>query len=294
MKLLQENKDITHLSNYKTPAKTRWYFEVHKEEDIKNIAGILIYARENNLPILWISWGTNMLFAFDIYKGIVIKNSLKWWTYNIHTKVLETYGSESIWEISQALEREYGQDLWHRFIGLPGSVAGAIYWNAGCFGLETGNNFESCKVLDLESWKVFQIEKKDMNFEYRTSLLKREKKYFLISAKFNLSKKVEKYHSDTDNIDFRENKQPKGNSCGSFFKNPSKETSAWFLIEQVWLKWHKIGGAYFSDIHANFLMHDGFGTYTDMLRLIDLAQKKVQQKYKISLENEVQIITNLK
>ena len=59
-----------------------------------------------------------------------------------------------------------------------------------------------------------------MNFTYRSSILKEIEKYFLISATFNLSQKVEKYHSDVDNIDFRENKQPKGNSCGSFFKNP--------------------------------------------------------------------------
>lgn len=59
-----------------------------------------------------------------------------------------------------------------------------------------------------------------MQFSYRSSLLKTSENYFLISATFDLSQKVEKYHSDVDNIDFRENKQPKGNSCGSFFKNP--------------------------------------------------------------------------
>jgi UDP-N-acetylenolpyruvoylglucosamine reductase len=75
--------------------------------------------------------------------------------------------------------------------------------------------------------------KKDMDFSYRNSRIKKEKKYFIISAIFDLSTKIEKYHSDVDNIDFRENKQPKGNSCGSFFKNPSREQSAGYLIEQV-------------------------------------------------------------
>ena len=57
-----------------------------------------------------------------------------------------------------------------------------------------------------------------MNFEYRSSILKTSQKYFLIKAKFDLSQKIEKYHSDVDNIYFREHKQPKGNTCGSFFK----------------------------------------------------------------------------
>jgi UDP-N-acetylmuramate dehydrogenase len=109
-----------------------------------------------------------------------------------------------------------------------------------------------------------------------------------------LSKKQEKYSSEVDNIDFRENKQPKWNTCGSFFKNPSKEHSAWKLIEEVLLKWFKIGWAYFSNIHANFLMNDWTATYTDLIILIDLAKNKVKNEFRIDLIPEVRIIYNLK
>lgn len=289
---IQKNIDITNLSNYKTPARAEYFYEIKKEEEIGELYEVVQWSKKHNLPILWVSWGTNMLFAFDIYKGLVIKNSLHSWAYNPQTYILNTYGAESIWSISESLEEKYGQNLWHRFIGLPGSIAGAIYWNAGCFGLETENNFVSCNVLDLETGELSIIEKKCMDFSYRSSRLKKEKKYFIISAVFDLSKKIEKYHSDVDNIDFRKNKQPSWNSCGSFFKNPSREQSAGFLIDSVGLKGYKIWGAYFSKKHANFLMHDMSGTYKDMLELIQLAQEKVFQKYGIQLENEVQIITN--
>jgi len=292
MQILENNIDITHLSNYKTPAKARWYFELSEEKDVGKLYEIVKWALEKNLPVLWVSWGTNMLFAFDIYEWVVIKNSLWWWTYDENTKILESYGAESIWEIAEQLEIDYGQDLWHRFIGLPGSIAGAVYGNAWCFGLETENNFISCKLLNLESGQIEHKEKRDMYFEYRNSILKHEKKYFLISARFDLSQKIEKYSSDVDNIDFRENKQPKWNSCGSFFKNPNREQSAWYLIEQVWLKWFSIWGAYFSQKHGNFLMHDGNWSYKDMLDLIDLAQERVKKQFWVQLENEVQIITN--
>lgn len=294
MEYLEKNKDITELSNYKTPSKAQYYFELCHENDVKKIYEIHTWAHKNNIPTLYISGGTNMLFAFECFEGIVIKNSLWWWTYDKDTKILHSYGAESIWDIAVSLEKNYGQDLWHRFIWLPGSVAGAVYWNAGCFGLETENNFVECKVLDLENGKVSTFKKDEMDFSYRTSRIKKEKKYFVISAVFDLSQKVEKYHSDVDNIDFRENKQPKGNSCGSFFKNPSKEQSAGYLIEQVWLKWYSIGGAYFSEKHANFLMHNGQGSYKDMLELIELAQAKVKSTFDIELENEVQIIYNTK
>lgn len=291
MKYLLKNIDITNLSNYKTPAKTRYFFEIQDISDIDKLYEIVQWWKKQSKKILWISGGTNMLFAFDIYDGIVIKNSLKWWKYSQKTKLLESYWSESIWEIAEDLEKKYNQHLWHRFIGLPWSIAGAVYGNAWCFGLETENNFISCQVLDLQSGQIIDIFKENMDFKYRSSVLKKEKKYFLISARFDLSKKIEKYHSDVDNIDFRENKQPKWNSCWSFFKNPSKDQSAWYLIEQVGLKGKKIWGAYFSDKHANFLIHDGTGTHTDLWELISLAQKKVRKSFWVRLENEVQIIS---
>jgi UDP-N-acetylmuramate dehydrogenase len=102
---------------------------------------------------------------------------------------------------------------------------------------------------------------------------------------------VEKYHSDVDNIDFRENKQPKGNCCGSFFKNPNKEQSAGSLIESVGLRGYRHGGAYWSDIHANFLMSDGISCPpSDLIELVRLTQDRVQKETGIRLENEVRII----
>lgn len=292
MEYLEKNRDITELSNFRTPAVARYFFEFSRVEDIQKIFEIYTWARENNLPVLLISGGTNMLFAFDCYEWVVIQNSLLWWEYDDSSHMLKSYGAEAIWDIAQSLEDDYGQNIWHRFIGLPGSIAGAVYGNAWCFGLETENNFVSCEVLDIENGDICTFTKGEMQFSYRNSRLKQEKKYFLISALFDLSTIIEKYHSDVDNIDFRENKQPKGNCCGSFFKNPSREHSAGSLIEAVWLKWYQYWWAYFSEKHANFLMHDGQGTWTDLLYLIRLAQEKVKKEFDIELENEVQIIFN--
>lgn len=295
MNILQQHKDITQLSNFKTPASARWYFEVKSEDDLGELKEVIDFAKSEDLKILFIGWGTNMLFAFDEYNGIVIKNNLSGWIYDHETKQLEAYSNEYIWEIAEELETKKTQDLWHRFIGLPGSIGGAVFGNAGCFGLEIENNFKSCRVLNLENGQIEILSKSDMNFDYRTSLLKQnEWKYFIVKICFDLSEKKEKYHSDVDNIYFREHQQPSGLSCGSFFKNPSREQSAGYLIEQVWLKWQQLGGAFFSDKHANFLMSDGTATYKDLLSLIQQAQQKVQEQFGIELINEVRIITNTK
>jgi UDP-N-acetylmuramate dehydrogenase len=290
---LQRNKNITAYSNFKTPTRAEYFFELKEESDVDKVHEIYHFAETKGMKVLVIGWGTNMLFAFDIFEWIVIKNSLDWWTYDTESKLLTSYSNEAIREIAKKLEDDYGQNLWHRFIWLPWSMGWAVFWNAGCFWLETENNFVEAHLVDVTTWEKKVYEKKDMNFSYRNSILKEEEwKWFLIKAVFDLSKKIEKYHSDIDNIDFRENKQPNGNSCGSFFKNPNREQSAWYLIEQVWLKWHSIWGAYFSQKHANFLMHDGTWKWQDLVELLELAQAKVKDKFWVELVNEVRIIRN--
>lgn len=293
MNLLQKNKEITNLSNFRTKAFSKYFFEINNENDLWSLIEIVKFSFDNKLKILFIWSWTNMLFAFDKFNWITIKNNLTWWYYNEKTKILESYSNELISDISMNLEKDFWQNLWHRFIWLPWSIGGAIYWNAWCFWLEIENNFIEAEVLNLESRQLSIMSKKDMNFSYRTSTLKEnDNKYFLIKSKFDLSKKVEKYHSDVDNIYFREHKQPKWNTCWSFFKNPNREQSAWYLIEQVWLKWYKIWWAYFSEKHSNFLMNDWNGTYLDLLNLIKLAKNKVKEEFWIELINEVRIITN--
>ncbi len=312
MKYLQDNVDITHLSNFKTPAVARYYFEINTIEDLEKLPSIYSFTKENNLNFLCIWWGTNLLFAFDVYEGVIIKNNLKWWKYEPGSQQLEAYSSEPIREIAQVLETDDGQELWHRFIWLPGSIWGAVFGNAGCFGLEIQNNFLEADVIDLKKWKLKKFGIDDMDFSYRSSILKKKfPRYFLVRVRFDLSEKKEKYHSDVDNIYFREHKQPKWNSCGSFFKNPKidldtffeknpnlergwlKSMSAWYLIENSGLKWHQIWWAFLSDQHANFLMSDGETcTHNDLVNLIELAQDTVKKRFDIDLENEVRIITN--
>jgi len=293
LKYLEKNKDITSLSNFKTKAFSEYYFEINEEKDLAKLMEISNFANKQNLKILFVWAWTNMLFAFYKFNWIIIKNNLSGWNYNERNKILEIYSNELISDIAEKLEKNFGQNIWHRFIGLPGSFGWAIYWNAGCFWLEAESNFVEADVLNLENGQVSNMSKIDMKFNYRTSVLKQnDSKYFLIKAKFNLSKKIEKYHSDIDNIDFRENKQPQGNTCGSFFKNPSREQSAGYLIENVWLKWYNNKGAYFSKLHANFLMNDWNANYKDLLDLIKIAQDKVKKKFNIELINEVRIINN--
>jgi UDP-N-acetylmuramate dehydrogenase len=167
-----------------------------------------------------------------------------------------------------------------------------VIWNAWCFWLEAENNFLEAEIYNIKTWQIEFFNKEQMQFWYRDSFLKKNwVDYFLINVKFDLSKKVEKYFSNINFVEFRVN-QPKWLTCWSFFKNPSKENPSGKLIEEVWLKWYKIWWAFFSPIHANFLMSDWTATYKDLLDLIELAIKKVKEEKEIVLEPEVRIIFN--
>ncbi len=324
MQHLQKNINITNLSNFKTKAFAKYFYEIKCEDSVKKLKEIVEFAsspltpllqgegdsKTTTLAILFVWAWTNMLFAFEKFEGIVIKNSLQGWNYNKKTKVLETFSNELISDIAESLEKDYGQNLWHRFIWLPWSIWWAVFWNAGCFWLETENNLVEVTAYNLKTWQIEVLWKKDCDFSYRNSIFKKTEDYFIIKAKFDLSKKIEKYHSDVDNIYFREHKQPKWNTCWSFFKNPKinrdeffdkfpnlcedcvKNISAWFLIEKSWLKGFQLKTAYFSDLHSNFLMSKDNWNHKDLLDLIKLAQKKVKEKFWIEIEPEVRIVTS--
>lgn len=289
LNFLKCNVDITDLSNFKTKAKTKYFFEINELDDIRYLSEIYNFCDNEWLKFLIIWAWTNLLFAFNDFNWVIVKNNLLWWKYD-KNMILDTNSNELVSNISETLENDLNQWIWHRFIWLPWSIWWAVFWNAWCFWLETENNFLEAEVLNLITWEIIVFNKSDMDFSYRNSILKREWRYFLISIKFDLSRTIEKYHSDVDNIDFRENKQPKWNSCWSFFKNPNKEFSAWKLIEDVWMKWFRLWTAYFSDLHANFLMSDNNWDYNNLLDLIELVQSKVSSRFNILLENEVRII----
>jgi len=308
---MQENIEITNLSNFKTKAFAKYFYEFNW--NIDELKEIIQFANKNNLKILPISWWTNILFAFDIFDWLVIKlsnyehieNNYVFENYiwirknNINTKfryengILELSAFENISDVAEILYRENINKKWMRFIWLPWKIAGAVVGNAGCFGLEIENTFLKAEVLNIKTWNLEILDKKAMNFSYRNSIIKQTWNYIVLKAYFDLNKNEEKY-SFSGNLDdiiyFRTEKQPHGNTCGSFFKNPSKEFPAWKLIENVWLKWYKLNGAYFSSKHANFLMSDGSATWKDLIFLKDLAKQKVKESFNIDLEEEVRII----
>jgi UDP-N-acetylmuramate dehydrogenase len=286
-------------TGYQTRVQSAFFIEITSPQDLTSLHQAYIWAREQGIECLMIGGGTNILWWAAYYPWLVIRVGLTGWDYDQVTQRLRAASWEKIWNIAESLEQDHDQDLWHRFIGLPGSIWGAVTGNAGCFGLETESNLVSVDIYDMVHNIQKTLSHEEMQFSYRSSILKDQRDLMVLTAEFDLSEKREKYSSTVDNIYFREHQQPKGYSCGSFFKNPTtligwgewRPPSAGALIEQVGLKGYRHGGARWSELHANFLLSDGPNCRCeDLVELVRLTQDRVQSETWYVLIPEVRIV----
>lgn len=160
---------------------------------------------------------------------------------------------------------------------IPGTLGGLVSMNAGVKEYEISNNLISISTANGD------LERKKCGFAYRKS----EISGVILGARFKVNGKFDENLDKA--IQEKRKNQPKGASFGSCFKNPANDSAGRF-IQNVGLKGHRIGGCGFSDIHANFLINYGGGSFDEAIDLIKLAKKRVFENFGINLEEEVKII----
>ena len=176
-------------------------------------------------------------------------------------------------------------------VGIPGSIGGAIFMNAGCWGSEIGDVLSSVTLLNPAGELVSEPREK-LDFSYRH--WGGGKETVILAAVFALMKGDKQKIKATCRkyLQQRKEKQPQHlASAGSFFKNPPDQ-AAGKLIEETGLKGYSVGGAMVSPQHANFIVNTGKATAGDILALMRLVQSKVFDRTGIMLEPEVQILEN--
>ena len=171
--------------------------------------------------------------------------------------------------------------------GIPGTIGGALYMNAGAFDNEILSQVYRIKLID-SSGKVYYLKGEDLNYSYRMSNI--DKKSTIIGVElYNHVKLFDKNLLSNLN-DKRKNSQPVNQrSCGCIFKNPPGMFAS-ELIESAMLKGKRIGGIYISKKHSNYFINDGSGTYTDFLNLLSFVKRKISSLYNIELKEEVILI----
>jgi len=174
---------------------------------------------------------------------------------------------------------------------VPGTVGGAVYGNAGAHGSDMEESLRMATILHknkgIQDWPVDKLA-----YQYRSSILKREKMpVVVLSAVFNLvrTSRDEAWEEIKAFQAHRKETQPPGASMGSIFKNPVGDYAG-RLIEVAGLKGYQIGGAMISPVHANFIVNKEDASAQDIWKLMNHAQKTIEEKFGVHLEPEIELL----
>ena len=254
-------------------------------EEVQNT---ILYARKNDIPLTILGNGSNLIVRDGGIRGIVLILSHLDKIYMEDGKIVAESGATIIDVSRFALEQQLtGLEF---ACGIPGSVGGAVYMNAGAYGGEIAHVIESAVVLN-EKGELLTLTKDEMELTYRSSLIAKQN-YIVLEARFApVPGDVKEIKEKMDELTFlRESKQPlEYPSCGSVFKRPPGYFAG-KLIQDSGLQGAQIGGAQVSTKHAGFIINTGNATATDYLALIKHVQDTVKANFGVSLETEVKII----
>ena len=262
-------------------------FAMIKPKNEEELIKVINVIKEYNYKYIVLGNASNVILP-SYYDGIVI-NLSNFNKYEIKDESLYVEAGCMINKISNDLVN-LGYSGLDFACGIPGTIGGSIYGNAGCYGSSISDVLISVRVFNGE--KVVELSNKELKFDYRYSMLKEHKDYIVLSAIFKIEKsnvlelKALVKERNEKRMSSQDLTHP---SNGSVFRNP-EGTSAGKLIDDLGLKGFSVGDAMVSYKHANFIINNGKTTKEDIVKLINVIKEKVKKEYDIDLTLEQEII----
>lgn len=259
-------------------------------ETMEEVREALDYAKSKQLPFYVVGKGSNILFSDKGFPGVIIEigKGLEQMDIKEDGTVIAQAGI-SLSAMAARLAKE-GLAGFAFAGGIPGTLGGGITMNAGAYGGEIKDCIQSAKVL-TEEGDILELSKEQLALGYRTSIIQK-KSYIVLEGTFHFEA------GDTAAIQAeirelnqrRRDKQPlEYPSAGSTFKRP-EGYFAGKLIEDAGLRGYRVGDAQVSEKHCGFVVNRGQATSAEVQQLIEDVQRKVKEKFHVTLEPEVRII----
>ena len=265
------------------------YFFKPKNES--QLLEFLNYLKEKDLATTVLGAGSNTLFRDQGVRGAIIKLGKSFsYTRLINENEIEVGAATLDKKVADFAKENSLSNL--EFLScIPGSIGGAVIMNSGCYDNDISKILISIRAIDIKNCKEVEIQKKDIKFEYRNSNLSKD--LIIVSAKLKGIKGNRELIEKTqiDLIEKKKLSQPSQvKTCGSTFKNISKEKKAWMLIKEAGCDKFEEGDAVISEKHCNFFINKGRANSSDIEKLIQKVRIKVYEKTKINLELEINIV----
>ncbi|KAG9448919.1 hypothetical protein H6P81_008884 [Aristolochia fimbriata] len=278
---------LRELSTWGIGGPCNYFVEVFDE--IQLISAIRFCAT-NSIEFLIIGKGSNCLFDDSGFDGCIILNRITTFE-NIEDGVYRVGGGYPINKLGvQCSNAGFGGLEFAG--GVPGTVGGAAFMNAGADGQETADSIESVEIITTDGIKRV-LQRKELAFGYRTSSFQEMKDLAaIVSVTFRLNRSATAKTKLQRHLERRRKSQPiYQRSAGSVFRNPEGlGVSAGELIEKTGLKGFVLGGAKISELHANFFINFNRSSSKNMIDLINLVGEKVDQQFGIRLRKEIRIV----
>ncbi|MEH6946261.1 UDP-N-acetylmuramate dehydrogenase [Bacillus sp. JJ634] len=257
---------------------------------IQNLEKTMKIIRENNVPWRAIGRGSNLLVSDAGIEGALIKLGKGLDHLEINEAEIRVGAGYSLVSLSVQISKKGLAGL-EFASGIPGSVGGSVYMNAGAHGSDMSEILEKAYVLFADGTLAW-LSKEEMEFSYRTSILQKKRPGIVLEAIFQLTpgNREEIVAKMQSNKNYRKETQPYNLPCaGSIFRNPLPHYAGQ-LVQEAGLKGYSIGGAQISPMHGNFIVNTGNGKAADVLALIQYVKDTVFKQYGIMMETEVEII----
>jgi len=282
---------------YDEPLKNHTTFKIGgncialiEPREVSDIVETIKICRENNIKFFVIGNGSNLLVPDEGYNGVIIKLKGEFSTIQVEGEYLIVNSGAKLSEV-YTVAYENSLTGFEFASGIPGTIGGAIYMNAGAYGAEMKDIVESVQVLDLDNFELRELKNEELEFSYRKSIIQR-KNYIVTTIKLKLQKgNKEEINAVYEDLRERRNsKQPLNfGSAGSTFKRPEGHFAS-KLIEDAGLKGYHIKDAWVSEKHSGFVVNKGNASYKEVMELIEYVQKVVFEKFGVKLETEVRIL----
>ena len=287
------DKDITKFATIHTESKTKYFVDINSVNELKDA---VIFADKNKLDPIIIGKGTNILFTQKVYTDkLFMKLGKNYEYFTLIDNIVEIGASYPFMKAGKKLISLGYKDFIYMSL-IPGSLGGGVRQNAGTTNEgEIKDNFISAIVFDLKEGQVKELNKADMSFSYRNSILQENKdRYVVLSAKFSLGEKEQNIGQLKDLAQELKKKKldkgPSGYSFGSTFKSVKYEHPVWWYIDKVGMRGKTIGQAKFSEKHSNWIINEGTAKAEDIIALIEEAKQRILEKFNINLQVEVELI----
>lgn len=283
---VKQQEPMSRHTTFRIGGPADFYLCPHSTKEVQEIVEI---CKEEKLPYFVLGNGSNLLVSDKGYRGVVIQLWKNFSDITVKDCCIQAKAGALLSKVAtEALEA--GLTGMEFASGIPGTIGGAAFMNAGAYGGEMKDIIKSVKVLDTQG-EVRILPKEELKMGYRTSIVK-EKGYTVLSVELELSKgnREEIRNTMEDLKERRTSKQPlEMPSAGSTFKRP-EGYFAGKLIMDSGLRGFSVGGAQVSEKHCGFVVNKGGATAMDVLTLIREVQRRVKEQFGVDLETEVRFL----